>query len=284
MRCEKLVYYFMNKKNVNISLEFFPPKTAGLEKKLHQEIEKLKILEPKFVSVTYGAGGSTRKRTHDIVLKIAKENNFEVAAHLTCVGSTKQEITEIAQNYWNSNIKHIVALRGDLPDGENLGHYKYANELVAALKNIADFEISVAAYPEKHPESKNLDQDIDNLKKKIDAGANQIITQFFFDNSYFYEFLNKARAKNINIPIIPGILPIHDINQVQHFAQKCGTDVPKKIINQYQTGTDQFEISKNIAIKQCKDLYDHDIRDFHFYSLNKADLLLEICKELAFYE
>lgn len=273
----------MNKKNVNISLEFFPPKTANLEEKLYQEIEKLKILNPKFVSVTYGAGGTTRKRTHDIVLKITKENNFSVAAHLTCVGSTKQEIIEIANGYWQSGIKHIVALRGDLPAGENFGDYKYANELVTALKNIANFNISVAAYPEKHPEAKNLDQDIDNLKKKIDAGANQIITQFFFENSYFYEFLNKARAKNINIPIIPGILPIHDINQVQNFAKRCGSNVPQSIIAQYQSVADSLEISKNIAINQCQDLYNNNIRDFHFYSLNKADLLIDICKKLQWF-
>lgn len=270
----------MNKKNINISLEFFPPKTNKLERKLYEEIEKLKILNPKFVSVTYGAGGSTRKRTHDIVLKIAKENNFAVAAHLTCVGSTKQEISKIAHDYWQTGIKHIVALRGDLPEGDNFSDYKYANELVSALKNIADFNISVAAYPEKHPEARNLDQDIHNLKKKIDAGASQIITQFFFDNSYFYEFLNKVRAKNINIPIIPGILPIHDINQVQNFAKRCGSNVPKFITEQYQSNQNSLEISKNITLGQCQDLYDNDIRDFHFYSLNKADLLIDICKKL----
>jgi|DEB0MinimDraft_10_1074344.scaffolds.fasta_scaffold05774_2 methylenetetrahydrofolate reductase (NADPH) len=270
----------MIQKNINISLEFFPPKTDILEEKLYQEIEKLKILNPKFVSVTYGAGGSTRKRTHDIVLKIAKENNFAVAAHLTCVGSNKKEISEIAKDYWQSGIKHIVALRGDLPDGENLGDYKYASELVLALKKIANFEISVAAYPEKHPEAKNLDQDIDNLKKKIDSGANQIITQFFFDNRYFYEFLNKARQKNINIPIIPGILPIHDIKQVQNFAKRCGSNIPDIIIKKYQSNRDPLNISKNITLSQCQNLYDNDIRDFHFYSLNKADLLLDIAREL----
>jgi methylenetetrahydrofolate reductase (NADPH) len=270
----------MNKKNINISLEFFPPKNDILEERLYQEIEKLKILEPKFVSVTYGAGGSTRKRTNDIVLKIAKENNFIVAAHLTCVGSTKDEITEIANDYWKSGIKHIVALRGDLPKDEDFGDYKYSNELVMALKKIADFNILVAAYPEKHPEALNIDQDIDNLKKKIDAGANQIITQFFFNNDYFYEFLNKIRAKNINIPVIPGILPIHNINQVQNFAKKCESNIPKSIIKQYESDIDPMEISKNITINQCRDLYNNDIRDFHFYSLNKADLLLNICKEL----
>ena len=274
----------MKKKDINISLEFFPPKSDRLEEKLYQEIEKLKILKPKFVSVTYGAGGGTRKRTHDIVLKITKESDFKVAAHLTCVGSTIEEITKIAKDYWKSGIKHIVALRGDLPDGGNFGDYKYANELVTALKKIANFEISVAAYPEKHPEARNLDEDIDNLKKKIDAGANQIITQFFFENKYFYEFINKARQKNINIPIIPGILPIHDTNQVQNFAKRCGSSVPDSIVKQYHFNKNHLTISKNITTKQCQDLYDNDIRDFHFYSLNKADLLLDICKELNFYE
>ncbi|MDA7705407.1 methylenetetrahydrofolate reductase [NAD(P)H] [Rickettsiales bacterium] len=272
----------MIKNKINISLEFFPPKTDQLEEKLYQEIEKLKILKPNFVSVTYGAGGSTRKRTHDIVLNIAKENNFAVAAHLTCVGSTKQEINEIAKDYFQSGIKHIVALRGDLPNNQDLGDYKYANQLVSALKDIADFKIFVAAYPEKHPEASNLDQDIDNLKKKIDAGADKIITQFFFDNSYFYKFLNKIRQKNINIPVIPGILPIHDINQVQNFAKRCGSNVPKAIIDQYQSDIDPLIISKNITVKQCRDLYDNNIRDFHFYSLNKADLLIEICNDLGF--
>jgi methylenetetrahydrofolate reductase (NADPH) len=274
----------MIQENINISLEFFPPKNDILEEKLYQEIEKLKILNPKFVSVTYGAGGSTRKRTHDIVLKIAKENNFAVAAHLTCVGSNKEEIFEISKDYWQSGIKHIVALRGDLAEGENLGDYKYANELVLALKEIANFEISVAAYPEKHPEAKNLDQDIDNLKRKIDAGANQIITQFFFENRYFYEFLNKAQQKNINIPIIPGILPIHDIKQVQNFAKRCGSNIPDNIIKQYRSDEDHLIISKNITISQCQDLYNNDIRDFHFYSLNKADLLLDIAERLGFVE
>ncbi|RMG57797.1 MAG: methylenetetrahydrofolate reductase [NAD(P)H], partial [Gammaproteobacteria bacterium] len=219
-------------KNVEVSFEFFPPKTAEAEASLWRAIKRLEPLRPRYVSVTYGAGGSTRERTHATVVRLRRETALEPAAHLTCVDASRQEIDAIARRYWEEGIRHIVALRGDPPDGQSryVPHpqgYAYAADLVAGLKRIADFEISVAAYPEKHPEASSLQADLDNLKRKVDAGASRAISQFFFDIGTFLRFRDRARAAGIDIPIVPGILPVTNFARVVEFAGRCGASVPR---------------------------------------------------------
>lgn len=268
----------MTLKPAEISFEFFPPKNRSMAISLWKAINKLAPLEPNFVSVTYGAGGSTRERTHNTIRNIIKKTNLKPASHLTCVGANKAEIEKIAKNYWHLGVKHIVALRGDLPPGYQHVEdgYKYADQLVAALKKIANFEISVAGYPEKHPEAKNLNEDIDNLCRKVDAGADRIITQFFFDNNKFYEYLNLIEKKQIKIPVIPGILPIVNFKQMVKFAKLCGTNVPKKFFSlfddKFTDATSKELLAAHIAIKQCEDLMQNNINNFHFYTLNRAEL------------
>ena len=269
--------------NLNFSFEFFPPKSVELELELWKSIKKLEPLKPKFVSVTYGAGGSTRSRTHNTIKNILEDTNLKPASHLTCIGSSEAEIEEIAKKYWDSGVKHIVALRGDLPEGHNHlnDKYQYASDLVFALKKIAPFEISVAGYPEKHPEALSLEQDIDNLKRKIDAGADRIITQFFFDNNKFFEYLNLLEKKQIKIPVVPGILPISNFKQTIKFAKMCGATIPKKFYDLFdERVTDKTSrnlLATHVAIRQCEDLFKHGIKDLHFYTLNKADFTYAIC-------
>ena len=220
------------------SMEFFPPKTEKMHNTLWKTITKLEPLHPEFVSVTYGAGGSTRKRTHETINKILYSTSLKPVPHLTCIGDTKESIKEIAKKYWESGIRSMVTLRGD-PENLDLSKtkkfilhpngYKYASELILDLKSVADFEITVAAFPEKHPESKNFDEDIDNLKRKIDAGASKAITQFFFDNNKFYDFINLLKKKKINIPVVPGILPILNYDKLIKFAKSCSATIPNKI-------------------------------------------------------
>ena len=268
-----------------ISFEFFPPKTDEMEQQLWSSIKALEGLDPCFVSVTYGAGGSTRDRTHNIIYKILKKTNLIPASHLTCVGSSAEEIKNIANDYWDKGVKHIVALRGDLPDGyiHPVDGYNNAWELVSALKSLHDFEISVAGYPEMHPKAKNMEEDLNNLKLKVDAGATRVITQFFFDNNKYYEFLNKVEQLNIDAEIVPGILPINTFDQVVKFANSCNSSIPKSYYALYNGVKDKNELKKistNLAIEQCIDLQKNNIRNFHFYTLNKSEIILAICKAL----
>ena len=277
-------------KDARVSFEFFPPKTQKLEQNLWAAIERLAPVKPKFVSVTYGAGGTTRERTHATVSRIKRETDMEPAAHLTCVGASKDEVDEIAKNYWNEGVRHIVALRGDPAEGQTVyqpfpGGYAYASDLVSGLKKIADFEISVAAYPETHPEAKSENDDIDNLKRKVDAGATRAITQFFFDNDAFLRFLDKTAKAGINIPIIPGILPVTNFARVQEFATATGASIPKWMAELFDGLDDDPETRKlvaaTVAAEQCRALYANGVHDFHFYTLNRADLTYAICHILG---
>ncbi len=272
-----------------ISFEFFPPKTPEMEVSLWAAIEKLAPLAPSFVSVTYGAGGSTRERTHTTVRRIRQETKLEPAAHLTCVAATRAEIDAIARDYWAAGIRHIVALRGDTPSGgpyeATPDGYAYATDLVAGLKRIAPFEISVAAYPEGHPEAQSLDADLDVLKRKVDAGATRAITQYFFDTDIFVRFLEKARRAGIAIPIVPGILPVTNVGQVLKFSKACGTSVPQWLADTFD-GLDADPetrklVAASVAAEQVLKLRAEGITDFHFYTLNRADLTLAICRRLG---
>jgi methylenetetrahydrofolate reductase (NADPH) len=273
-----------------LSFEFFPPKTAELETALWQAVKRLERLAPRFVSVTYGAGGSTRERTHAIVSRIRRETTLEPAAHLTCVGASRAEIDAVAQNYWDAGVRHIVALRGDPP--ARTGRYQpqtdgyaQAADLVEGLKRIGDFEISVAAYPETHSEAASAESDLDNLKRKIDAGAERAISQLFFDTELFLRFLDRARAAGIRVPIVPGILPIANFQQVQKFAAACGASIPASLAAQFDgTETDaerRAAIGSRVAAEQCRRLIDAGVGELHFYTLNRADLVLDICAALG---
>jgi len=272
--------------DINVSFEFFPPKTEKMEEALWAAVRRLEPLRPQFVSVTYGAGGSTRERTHSTVARLARETTLIPAAHLTCVEATKDEINEVAKRYKNAGVHHIVALRGDPSAGVGArysphpGGYVNAADLVAGLKQIGDLEISVAGYPEKHPDSANLPADLDNLKAKVDAGANRVITQFFFDNAHYLRFLDAVRARGIWAPIVPGILPIHNFRQVAGFAGRCGTTLPSWLARRFDgleadTQTTHL-VAAAMAAEQVMDLVDQGIRQFHFYTLNRADLVYAI--------
>lgn len=275
---------------INVSFEFFPPKTTKMEETLWESFALLSQLKPKFVSVTYGAGGTTRDRTHDIVTHIRARTGLDAAAHLTCIGHTKEEIAEIVRAYWDVGIRHIVALRGDMPGNEGKyvptpGGYEYANDLVAGLKKIADFEISVAGYPEGHPEAINTQLDLLNLKKKVDAGAHRVITQFFMNPEKFLHFRDRAVAAGIEVPIVPGILPITNFTKMVEFAERCGTRVPKWMTQLFEGLDDHPKtrelVAATVASEQCRVLHEAGVRDFHFYTLNRAELSLAICHMLG---
>jgi methylenetetrahydrofolate reductase (NADPH) len=277
--------------DVNVSFEFFPPKNEKMEKALWAAIRRLEPLAPEFVSVTYGAGGSTRERTHATVARLVEETTLKPAAHLTCVGATRAEVDEIIRDYWQAGVRHIVALRGDPPTGAGTnyephpGGYTNGAELTAGIKKIADFEVSVGGYPEIHPDSGTVEADIDNLKRKVDAGADRIITQFFFDNAHFLRFVERAQAAGISCPILPGIVPIHNFNQVSNFAGKTGASVPEWLARRFQ-GLDEDPqtshlVAAAIAAEQAIELVDNGITDLHFYTLNRADLVYAICHLLG---
>ncbi|KAB2917942.1 MAG: methylenetetrahydrofolate reductase [NAD(P)H] [Hyphomicrobiaceae bacterium] len=277
--------------DINVSFEFFPPKTDRMEEALWTSIRRLEPLRPRFVSVTYGAGGSTRERTHATVARLARETKLVPAAHLTCVQATKAEVDEVARDYRAAGVHHVVALRGDPPAGvgtpysPHLGGYANAAELVAGLKRIGDFDVSVAGYPEKHPDSPTVADDLDNLKAKVDAGASRVITQFFFDNAHYVRFLEQARARGIWVPIIPGIVPIHNFKQVAGFAARCGATIPSWLARRFD-GLDADPqtthlVAAAMAAEQVMDLVDQGIRQFHFYTLNRADLVYAICHLLG---
>ncbi len=275
---------------VRVSFEFFPPKTEKMAESLWEAVKRLEPLRPSFVSVTYGASGSTRERTHDTVVRIARETAMKPAAHLTCVAATKAEIDAVARAYWDAGIRHVVALRGDPPDGQGtyVPHpdgYAHASDLVTGLKRIADFEISVAAYPEGHPQSPSRQADIDNLKRKIDAGATRAISQYFFDVDLFRRFRDDFAAAGIFIPVVPGILPVTNFAQVVKFSAACGTTVPAWMHRAFDGLDDDPEtrrlVAATLAYEQLRALADDGIGDFHFYTLNRADLTFAICHLLG---
>ncbi len=276
---------------ISVSFEFFPPKTAEMEETLWNSIARLAPLSPDFVSVTYGAGGSTRERTHSTIVRILKETKLRPAAHLTCVAATTQEIDQVAKGYWDAGVRHIVALRGDPPAGAGAKYdppangYAYTKDLINGLKKIGDFEISVSAYPEQHPESPSVEFELDLLKEKVDAGATRAMTQFFFDNKVYFRYLDKVRARGIDIPIVPGILPVLNFKQAQSFAEKCGASVPEWLARRFEGLDDDPAtrklIAASVAAEQVLDLVDKGVREFHFYTLNRADLVYAICHLLG---
>ncbi len=288
----KRKYLDVNAEQLNISFEFFPPKTSKMETTLWDSIRRLEPLAPKFVSVTYGAGGSTRERTHATVERIVNETKLQPAAHLTCVSATKEDVDQVIHSYKDAGVKHIVALRGDPPEGVGAAFRPFNNgyegsvDLIKGIKAISDdFEISVSAYPEKHPDSSGFDTDIDLLKAKIDAGATRAITQFFFENDHFYAFLDKVHAAGIDIPITPGIIPILNFKSMTKFAKASGATIPNWLNHRYESlendpKTTQL-VSTALAVEQVMDLVENDITDFHFYTLNRADLVYAICHLLG---
>lgn len=276
---------------IDVSFEFFPPKNEKMEQNLWAAIRRLAPLCPEFVSVTYGAGGSTRERTHNTVARIVDETPLRPAAHLTCVNATKDEVNAVAKGYWDAGVRHIVALRGDPPEGPGTayqvhpGGYENAADLVAGLKDVAKFEVSVAGYPETHPESQTVAADIENLKAKVDAGADRVITQFGFDNTHYLRFVEQARDAGIWVPIIPGIVPIHSFRQVAGFAVRAGATVPAWLARRFE-GLDKDPATSHlvaaaVATEQVMALVDEGIRSFHFYTLNRADLVYAICHLLG---
>ncbi len=264
-----------------------------MEESLWRAIRRLAPLAPRFVSVTYGAGGTTRDRTHAAVARIRRETTLEPAAHLTCVGASRDEVDRVARAYWQAGIRHVVALRGDPPDGEagfrpHPQGYDSAAALVAGLKRVADFEISVAAYPEVHPEAMSAAADLDNLKRKLDAGAGRAITQFFFDHEAYLRFLDRAAAAGITAPIVPGILPITNFARAAGFAEQCGAAIPRWLADLFDGVDDDAEtrnlIAAMVAADQCRRLTEYGVGDFHFYTLNRAELAYAICRALGLRE
>lgn len=274
----------------SVSFEFFPPKTPEMEQKLWETIIQLEKLKPSFVSVTYGAGGGTRERTHHTVKRMVQETSLKPAAHLTCVAASKQEVDDVARAYWEAGVRHIVALRGDPPNGvagyvPHPDGYRYSCELVAGLKRIADFEITVAAFPEKHPDSVSFEADIDYLKQKIDAGATRAITQYFFDVEHYFRFIERVRVAGITIPILPGILPVGNVAQVKKFSAMCGASVPVWLDKLFD-GLDNDPLMRNlvavsVASEQCRKLMEFGCEHLHFYTLNRADLTAAVCRILG---
>jgi methylenetetrahydrofolate reductase (NADPH) len=276
--------------DIEVSFEFFPPKTEKMEQTLWGSIKTLEPLQPRFVSVTYGAGGSTRERTHATVERILKETSLTPAAHLTCVGATREEVDEVARSYWDAGVRHIVALRGDPTEPgskyqPHSGGYRDAVELVRGLKEVAPFDISVAAYPECHPDSSTRQFDLENLKRKVDAGADRAITQFFFSADCFFRFRDDAAAAGIDVEIVPGILPVSNVATTRRFAASCGAAIPKWLDDLFE-GLDDLPaarqlIAATVAAELCGQLYAGGERTFHFYTLNRAELSYAICHLLG---
>lgn len=277
--------------DIAVSFEFFPPKTEKMERALWDAIRRLEPLSPRFVSVTYGAGGSTRERTHATVARILRETSLTPAAHLTCVGATKEEVNAVIRAYRDVGVRHIVALRGDPPSGTGTaytphpGGYESSADLVRGIKNIGEFEVSVAAYPEKHPESPDVEADLDMLQAKVDAGADRAITQFFFNNADFFRFLERVQARGITIPITPGIIAIHNFQQVARFAERCGASIPAWLARRFEGLEEDKQtaqlVAAAVAAEQVTGLVNAGIREFHFYTLNRADLVYATCHLLG---
>ena len=275
---------------VAVSFEFFPPTTESMEKTLWDSVQHLSVLEPRFVSVTYGADGSTRERTHNAVSRILGETSLTAAPHLTCVGADRDEVDEIAREYWDMGVRHLVALRGDPPKGSGKyephpGGYAYAADLVEGLKKVADFDITVAAYPEVHPEARTAEDDLDNLKRKLDAGASRAITQFFFDVDLYFRFRDRCARAGIESEIVPGILPITRFPQLQYFAEQCGATVPDWLKDRFDGLEDDADtrklIAASVAIEQVARLRKEGVDEFHFYTLNRYELAYAICHAIG---
>jgi methylenetetrahydrofolate reductase (NADPH) len=278
-------------RRIRVSFEFFPPKTEEMEQTLWEAVGRLAPLAPSFVSVTYGAGGSTRERTHATVKRIIAETALAPAAHLTCVDATRAEVDAVIESYAAAGVRHIVALRGDPAGGVGTRYaphpqgYRNAADLVAGIKRLPGIEVSVSAYPEKHPDSPSVEADIDMLAAKVDAGASRAITQFFFDSDHYFRYLDRVRARGITIPIVPGILPVQNFKQTRAFAERCGTSVPDWLADRF-AGLDgdaatRKLIAAAVAAEQVLDLVDRGVTDFHFYSMNRADLVYAICHLLG---
>ena len=275
---------------IRVSFEFFPPADEQMEATLWSSVERLAPLAPSFVSVTYGADGSTRERTHRVVTRIQHETTLTGAPHLTCIGAARGEILDIARGYWDEGVRHLVALRGDPPQGEggyraHTDGFAFAAELVAALVRVAPFDISVAAYPEVHPEAHSAQADLENLKRKIDAGASRAITQFFYDTGTFLRFRDRCAAAGIGAPIVPGVLPITRFAQVRRFAERCGASIPAWLQERFEGLEEDPDtrrlIAANVAIEQVQELKGHGVTEFHFYTLNRAELTYAICHALG---
>ena len=274
-------------RRLRVSFEFFPPKTEEMEQTLWSSITRLAPLAPEFVSVTYGAGGSTRERTHATVKRIIDETPLAPAAHLTCVAATRDEVDTVIRSYAESGVRHIVALRGDPIEGVGAryaphpGGYRNGADLVAGIKRLAPLEVSVSAYPEKHPDSPNVEADIDMLAAKVDAGATRAITQFFFDNDHYFRYVDRVCARGIDVPVVPGILPVQNFKQARVFAERCGTAIPGWLAARFDGLDDDATTRKLIAVavaaEQVIDLLDRGVTDFHFYTMNRADLVYAIC-------
>ncbi len=273
-----------------ISFEFFPPKTPELDAKLWTAIARLAPLKPRFVSVTYGAGGSTQARTQAIVTRINQETGLRAAAHLTGVGASRTEVDAVARGFWQAGIRHVVALRGDAPAGT--GRYRphahgYARgaDLVAGLKRIADFEVSVAAYPETHPDAAGAADDMEQLRRKVDAGAARAITQYFFEADCFLRFLDRVRAAGIDVPMVAGIMPVNNFAQVVRFSASCGTTVPDWLVRRFEGLDDaperRQEVATEVGVRLCRTLRDQGVDEFHFYTLNRSELPTAICAALG---
>lgn len=269
---------------INVSFEFFPPRTSEMEQTLWNSIDRLSSLKPKFVSVTYGANSGERDRTHSIIKGIKERTGLEAAPHLTCIDATPDELRTIARDYWNNGIRHIVALRGDLPPGSGKPEM-YASDLVTLLKEVADFDISVAAYPEVHPEAKSAQADLLNLKRKVDAGANRAITQFFFDVESYLRFRDRCVSAGIDVEIIPGILPVSNFKQAKKFADMTNVRIPAWMAQMFDGLDDDAETRKlvgaNIPMDMVKILSREGVKDFHFYTLNRAEMSYAICHTLG---
>ena len=269
---------------INVSFEFFPPRTSEMEQTLWNSIDRLSSLKPKFVSVTYGANSGERDRTHSIIKGIKDRTGLEAAPHLTCIDATPDELRTIARDYWNNGIRHIVALRGDLPPGSGKPEM-YASDLVTLLKEVADFDISVAAYPEVHPDAKSAQADLLNLKRKVDAGANRAITQFFFDVESYLRFRDRCVSAGIDVEIIPGILPVSNFKQAKKFADMTNVRIPAWMAQMFDGLDDDAETRKlvgaNIAMDMVKILSREGVKDFHFYTLNRAEMSYAICHTLG---
>jgi methylenetetrahydrofolate reductase (NADPH) len=271
---------------IRVSFEFFPPKTEEMERTLWESITRLSPLAPHFVSVTYGAGGSTRERTHSTIKRILAETALVPAAHLTCVAAACEQIDAVIRDYCAAGVRHIVALRGDPPGGVGERYaphpqgYRNAAGLVAGIKRIADVEVSVSAYPEKHPDSPNVAADLDMLAAKVDAGASRAITQFFFENDLYFDYLDRVRARGINVPVVPGILPVQNFKQTRSFAARCGASIPAWLAKRFEGLDDDAAtrklIAAAVAAEQVLDLVDRGVSDFHFYTMNRADLVYAI--------
>jgi methylenetetrahydrofolate reductase (NADPH) len=278
-------------KDIQVSFEFFPPKSAEMEKTLWASIARLAPLKPRFVSVTYGAGGSTRERTHGTIARMLRETALVPAAHLTCVGATKAETDEVVQDYWKEGVRHIVALRGDPVTGAGTryephpGGYEGSPELIAGIKQVGNFEVSVSAYPEKHPDSPSAEAELELLKRKVDAGATRAITQFFFGNDLYFRYLDRVRAAGIDIPIVPGIIPVLNFAQVRKFAEMCGAHVPNALAERFAGLENDPETRKlvaaTVAAEQVNDLRQRGVNEFHFYTLNRSELVFAICHLLG---